>query len=632
MLKGRAGEKMAAAQGNVTKLASTTSNKLKSVEIAAEFRDLEPDDPIQEADEEIKRLLKNAGLQHPRFSEEEGVDEPIRVLKTHVRAEEEDKHNDKVMSSRSYMFFFHCASIVCWALVSVYCVQTVSAAFAIFYLPPVKFHFLGYQLLWNTQGYSTLYTSHLVQACASVYILYLLFDGVAIAWKIYQWTTRSRDLGYNQCVPRAKIDYGLKFARLPLLIGAACVAAFFNTWEVPAITDVNYSATCKVSAAFGRDNADLALEGNTSGECVQVFNDPVMIETERTYRGEVPDPSPASLAAGGGNMTIYMEPYGRALGCPTVNPLFPLYNGARTGDLMSSWSAIEQRSLRRCLSQKGYIFSNWYTLVPTTAAALLPGSGAPRCLASSYLQWVNRTGVAAFGHLEQWFCGPQAIPEDQTYTVQYNTTGWISSLVGPSCLSANDTASSLTRKWPSHVLAALASVRGDGAPGSVTSVEISGLDPSTDLPPELFTTDKTSIAAAAAVYVTGGSPDTGGNSSSPSPSPSPAPGSSSTFEERVVHGRWSPQYPDQCTEATYSCTLIKPGTSSSLSDRPQYLRALSLHGCTKSIEKPMATTAYGEALLQGRSQWAAVLSKVTVVIGIEVGIEWLETLVNCFFF
>jgi hypothetical protein len=605
-----------ASQGNVTKLASTTSSKLKSVEIAAEFGDLEDDDLIQAADEEIKRLLKNAGLQHPRFSEEDGVDEPIRVLKTVVRAEAEEKHEAKVIASRSYMFFFHVASIILWGVVCVYCIQTISAAFSIFYLPPVKFHFLGFQLLWNTQPYGVVYTAHIVQACSSVYILYLLFDSGAICWKVWQWLTRSRDLGFNQCMPRAKIDYGIKFARLPLLIAAACVAAFFSTWEVPPITDVTYSSTCKVSGAFGRDPTDLALEGNTSGECVEVFNDPVIVETERNYRGEVPDTSPASMASGGGNVTIYMDPYGRELGCPTINPLFPLYNGAKTGELMSYWAGITSRSLRRCLSQKGYIISNWYTFVPRS------NTNGAKCDPGSYTQWVNRTGTTTFGHMEQWFCGATAVASDELYSVQYNTTGWLSTLVGPTCLSANDTAASLIRKWPQHVIDALASVRGDGAPGSVTSVTISGLNPSTDLPPNIFTKDPTSLAAAAAVYVTGGS----ANSSSTSPS------SGTNMDEPVVHGHWSPHYPDQCTEAVYSCSVYKPGASTGLGDRPQYLRALSLNGCTRSIQKPMATTSYGQALIEGRANWSAVLSKVTVVIGIEAVIEWLETLVNCFFF
>lgn len=541
--------------------------RLKSVEVVHEVAD-DRLPAIAAADAEVSRLLAAAGHNPVRA-------QPLRVLSTRVYAETEDQHATKAFQSRSYLFGLHLASVIAAVVVTTFAVEACRAAFAISYLPPLRFHYLSFQLLWNTQPYSAVYTAQLVKAGSSAFILYILFDAAAVCWKAWQWATRTRDVGYNRCTRRARVDFGFKALRLPLLAGAWCISGIFSSWQLPAITDVFYSASCRLSPAFGRDPSDLALEGDTSGECVSVLSSAAVQESERDYRGQVPDTDPAAIAAGGGNVTVYMDSYGRELGCPVVASVFQQY-GVRTGELASAWAPLATRPLRRCLSQKGYIFSNWYTF-------------APSCDPLAYLSRVNSSGVAAFGHAEQWFCGQRAVTNATHLTVHYNTTGWLASTVGPSCLTRNDTAEAV-RPWPQAVVRALANVRGDATPlnGSMRAV-VSGLRPDADLPLSIF-------AAGAPLSV-------------------------------ANRSEWSPVAPDVCDEARYAC-LVRTAAGG----QSEYLRALSLHGCRRSVSRPMSTAAYAQALADDQARWGSAVLRTAYAIIAEVVIEWLETALTCLFF
>lgn len=92
-----------------------------------------------------------------------------------------------------------------------------------------------------------------------------------------------------------------------------------------------------------------------------------------------------------------MQPVGAELGCATGQPLFPtLPIGTSSSSLTAVWVPFAGRPLRRCLSSKGYLFSNWYT-------------GAANCSADVYTRWLNKTMVAYASHAEQWWVcvGPE---------------------------------------------------------------------------------------------------------------------------------------------------------------------------------------------------------------------------------
>lgn len=585
--------------------AAGASSKLRSVTVTPGYA-LELPRVVEEADRDIQRLLASVDIKMP--TREDG--EPVRMLQTTVTAETEEVHLAKAFNSRGYTFPFHAASVAAAAIAIIFCIRAIYAAFAVFYLGPIRFHFLGYQLTWNTQEYGVVYTARLVPAMSSALFLYIVYDGAAAGWKVWQWLTRSRDVGYNICTRRVKIAFGFKVGRLPFLAGIASMAALFSTWPIPSIVDTSYYATCKLNAAFGRDPSDMALEGVTSGECVAVLSAPAVIESERSYRGEVPDTDPDVITRfGGGNVTVYMPPYGRELGCPLISQLYPQYT-SDPGGLLAAWTPLTSRPLRRCLSQKGYVFSNWFTF-------------APSCDALGYLRWVNSTRVIAFGHAEQWFCGVYSTQNATHLTVHYNTTGWLSSTTGASCLTRNDSAAAVgvstagpyAGAWPASVTAALASVRGTAVTGNpatgLREASVGGLLPGRDLPQAIFPGGSFGSAAAGS----SASDNSTGGGGGP---------------QAVLDSGWSPvDEGDSCESAQYGC-LVRDGYDNS--SGTQYLRALSLSGCKRVVAKPMSTQAYTAALSQDQERWGAALLQVVWVVIAESVVEWLETILTCLFF
>lgn len=90
-------------------------------------------------------------------------------------------------------------------------------------------------------------------------------------------------------------------------------------------------------------------------------------------------------------MIACLQAIGQQFGCIGGQELFPTGSpGSSALAPVWQWLSYSERPVKRCLSQKGYTFSNWVTLEHS-------------CDAVTYLLWLNSTGVKYFNHAEQWY-------------------------------------------------------------------------------------------------------------------------------------------------------------------------------------------------------------------------------------
>lgn len=305
------------------------------------------------------------------------------VFRNDIFAKYEANHIERMNRSRCKLSFIVLICAALLALECLYAIRQFSAATALAKQPPVSFHFLGWQLLWNTQPYEAFFDINFPIYWALPVLVFSIISAIHLSFRTFRCVTRHRDVGYGLCSRRTKIDVAFKLSRVVAL--ATVIVAWYNGRGVstPRVKDAFYEAQCALEALYGRQTEDYHIEGTSAGDCGLLITTTVM-ENERDYPGLIPD---TTIGNEGGNATAFLVPLGKEIGCPLSSNIYDIPSDA--SGTHAEWEPFQYRPKRRCLSQKGYTMSNWITY-------------ATDCSSDAYLRWINSTEVTSFAHLEQW--------------------------------------------------------------------------------------------------------------------------------------------------------------------------------------------------------------------------------------
>jgi hypothetical protein len=186
----------------------------------------------------------------------------------------QERHLARVAASKRRLRWLYAACAAACIATCVQALQLVATVAASRPAPPHASHFLGYQLLWNSQPNTLALDWPASLVPVAIVMAHALVSAAAACLRGHRWRTRERDLGGFAALPtpaRAHAARGLRLARAGLVVGAlAFLVLVVQRAAVPAVVDRFYPSVCQLQPQYlraGGAGSLLPLEGVSAEAC-----------------------------------------------------------------------------------------------------------------------------------------------------------------------------------------------------------------------------------------------------------------------------------------------------------------------------------------------------------------------------